>query len=155
LSKLAYRKRPIGLTLIAAIWLFSGLATFYFGFSGIWANLDAIIILSDPTNQSYIAPWIRITLPALFSLYSLFLFLGLLQLINFLGLWAAKRFSFKLSLAIPVAILLSSVSWIGLGFFIPASDIGYYAFGVAGVIWSIAQFLLYWGYLCKAREKDH
>ena len=145
-------KRRNGLTFIAVIWLISGFANIYMSFETIILDIEAFPYLYGPLIAH---PWFNTGIVVEFIIAVFLVLLGLIQLITVPGLWTGKPYSYKLSLGVPILLLIVNVSSSVLYASAPAElglDTGSSNFYVAvSVFWVI----IYWWYLREPHVKAY
>ena len=103
-------KRPIGLTMIAFLWLISGIIHCYLAYEIIRGDLESLQYLSVPE----IPGWFGFAVPTELTLSIVVLCLAVLQIFTVPGLLAGKKYSRRLALAIPVAFVIVNLGFLGL-----------------------------------------
>jgi hypothetical protein len=101
---------------MALFWSIFGLINIYFSIEIISADLNVLPLLSTPGLN----PWFGFGVPADLILAIFVLCLGLVQLVTVPGLLTRKFFSFKLSLIIPILLIMATVFSAVLYAFAPA-----------------------------------
>ena len=108
-------KRPIGVSLIAILWLISGIIHGYLAYVIIGGDLESLQYLSWPE----ISEWFVYAVPTELTLSIIVLCLAVLQILTVPGLLAGKKYSRRLALAIPVAFVIVNLAFLGLYFSAP------------------------------------
>lgn len=148
-------KRPIGLTIIAILWLISGIIHIYLASEIVRGDLEALEYLSLSWIPEW--EWFSFVVPTELTLSIIVLCLAVLQILTVPGLLAGKKYSHRLALATPVAFVIVNLALLGLYLSAPSGiDLGnsliYPAVSVAvNVLW----VLVYWKYLAKPDLKTY
>lgn len=144
-------KRPLGLTVISILWLLGGIFNLYTSSQVIGTDLEALPFLSFPT----VPEWVRFALPIDLAIGVLSFFLGLVQLFTIYGLWTGKSWSYKLALAIPILIVFTWISAVGLYASAPAEYGLLTSVEWGGLLASVFYASVYWVYLRKRHVKEY
>jgi len=145
------QKRPDGLTAIAILWFVGALLNVLNSFLVLSQGAAALPYLSN----SGLHEWFSFGVPIEIVLSGLVLALGLVQIVTVFGLWTGKKYSYKLSLAVPVVHVVLSVCFVVLYATAPAelgliSSVGSSVFGLAV---GLAFLVVIWWYLRKPHVK--
>ena len=105
-------KRPIGLAILATLWLISGILHIYLAYEIIRVDLQALEYLSEPVVP--VSEWFNFVVPAELALSIIALCLGALQILTVPGFLAGKKYSYKFAFAIPVAFVIVNLVFLGL-----------------------------------------
>ena len=149
----ATNKRPVGLTIIAVVWLIFGLYNIYSAFQTINVDVENLPFLSG-----YGVPeWFNMAIPAEMVLSIVALCLGLLQVVTVFGLLRGKKYSYKLGLGIPIALPIINVLFVALYLSAPAGvDLNFNSSIYGGLIGGgIFWAVIYWQYLRKPHVKAY
>ena len=143
-------KRPMGLTIIAVVWLIGGIVELYVGAVTINDDLEVLPLLSDPDMPD----WFRFGVPAQITIYLFIFALGLVRLCTIYGLWTGRSWSYKLAMPVPVLNVIGWMLDVGLLMSAPVE------FGLReSISWSSASSILwviiYWGYLRRPHVKRY
>jgi len=146
-------KRPTGLTLIAIVWLISGIINIYLASEIVRGDLESLPYLS----LSWISEWFGFAVPTELTLSIFVLCLGVLQILVVPGFLAGKKYSYRLALAIPVAFMIVNLAFLGLYSSAPSEiDLGNsMVYPVVSVVVGMFWVLVYWKYLEKPNLKTY
>lgn len=144
--------RPSGLSLIAVFWFIFGLINVYLSFQTISLDLEVMPLLSD-LYGAYASLGFGVLAELMLAILGLCL--GLIQIVTVPGLWTGKSYSYKLALIVPILLLISNVSLVGLYTSAPAElelgfNIGTWIFPL---IMSMVWVIIFWQYLAKPHVK--
>lgn len=127
-------KRPDGISIIATLWLFSGVHN---------SLISSMTILLNQAILTSVGVWelepfleFRFNFEAILGCLNLFL--GILQILTVYWLWKGKKYSYKLALVVPIILVISNFSSIALYASAPFPfGIGFTVEGaVLGTIWN-------------------
>lgn len=150
-EKVERPKRPLGLTVIAIVWLLGGLYNLYASLQTIGTDLGLLPFLSLPT----VPEWFRFGVPAELAISFLVTAVGLVQLFTIYGLWTGKSWSYKLALAIPLLAVVLWISQVGLYASAPVEYGLSTALPWGGLVGSLIFTGIYWGYLRQSHVKEY
>lgn len=145
-------KRPNGLTLLAISWFIYGLINIYFSLQTIFSDLEVLPYISDPSLN----PWFNFGVVAELILSIIVFCLGLIQLVTFPGLLFGKSYTYKLTLAVPLMLLITNVCFAGLYASAP-SELGIGEFVGNSIIFALIgmfSFIIVWKYLGEKNVKN-
>ena len=144
-------KRPTGLTIICIIWFIFGLVNVFSAFRTISQDVESLQYLSGYE----IDPWFKFGVPVELALSVIVLCSGLLQIATVIGLWTGKKHSYNLALAIPIALVLVSLSSVVLYATAPSSlNLGYVAVvSAVSAVFATLWVIVFWMYLRRPRLK--
>jgi len=145
--------RPTQLKVVIVLWLILGLWNIWVAFQGINADLGNWHLLSDPS----LPEWFKMAGPAELSINSAVLGAALVQLLAVYGLFAGKRWSYKLILTVPLIIAGLNLTSSALYAFAPpeiSQNLGAaIAQGLGFGILQIAVVIISWKFLNKPEAK--
>jgi len=146
-------RRPDGLTIIAILWFISGLINIYMSFQTISLDLELYSYL----NYSIIHPWFNFGIIAEMIIAIFIIILGIIQLITVFGLWTGKPYSYRLTLIVPIFLLIVNLSSAVLYASAPA-ELGLggsTGFAIAVSVSNIIWLVIVWDYLGKPHVKAY
>ena len=146
-------ERPLAVTLIALLWLSSGLYTVYVNYGTVGGDISLFPYLSNP----FVPGWYRVGVPVELFLSTMLLLLGIFQLVAVPGFFAGKFYSYIIGLIVPIVSLAVSLLATALYLTAPAgfrisSDLPSALFAV---FVSSVLFLSSWKYLGQTRVKTY
>ncbi len=139
------KKRPLGLSIIAILWLIGGIITTYLSADAIREGYAALPYLENPLLHE----WFRIGIPVEIALSILGFGFGIIQIFTIFGLWIGKSWSYKLALSVPLLIVFSHVSITVLYLSAPPEYGIQESLNWVPLIFSILFAVIYWSYLRK------
>ncbi len=145
-------KRPVGLTVISAVWLLFGLFNIYSAVQTINIDLENLPYLSG-----YGVPeWFNMAVPVELTLSVVALCVGLLQVLTIYGLLKGKKYAYKLGLGIPITLPIINTLFVVLYLSAPAGiDLNFNLSVYGGLIGGgIFWAIIYWQYLRKPHVKN-
>ncbi len=145
--------RPLALTLLMFLWLFSGLYTVYSTYETISVDVGMFPFLSNPS----VPGWYHVAAPAELFFSTMLLLLGLFQLAAVPGFLIGKYYSYVTGLIVPIVATAINILEIGLYVSAPAglvigSDL---TFALLAITISLTLAVLSWHYLGKTRVKAY
>jgi len=144
-------KRPLGLTVIAVLWLLGGIYNLFMSSQTIGSDLQVLPLLSRPT----VPEWFKFGVPVELAINLVGFALGLVQLFTIYGLWTGKSWSYRLALAVPLLAVVLLASQVGLYESAPVElDLLKAALWVS-LVTGIAFAVVYWNYLRQGHVKKY
>jgi len=144
-------KRPLGLTVIAVLWVLGGIFNFLGSFSSIISDVQVLSLLSS----SLIHNWFKFGVLAELGISLLVLVLSLIQLATCYGLWAGKSWAWKTAFSVAILLVVCNTSLLLLYTSAPA-ELGIDATLAAGSVpWSIIWAVIICSYLRKPHVKQY
>jgi ribosomal protein L40E len=150
---LGTNKRPLGITIIAALWTISSMINIFSGLNTIIIDLGYLSYLSDPNVQE----WFRFGLPTEIVLGFFIVALSFMILFIVYGLWVAKSWSYHFALAIPVFIMIMNIATLSLYASAPA-ELGLgeqVSFIVPLLVINLFWTIIIWSYLTRPHVKQY
>ena len=145
--------RPTPITVIIILWLILGVWNIWVAVQGIRADLGSWHLLSNPL----LPEWFKMAGPVELGINSAVLGAALLQLLAVYGLFAGKRWSYKLALTVPLIIaglnMTSSVLYASAPPEISQNLVAAIAQGLGSGVLQIALVIVSWKYLNKPEAK--
>lgn len=145
--------RPLALTLLMFLWLFSGLYTVYSTYQTINVDVGMFPFLSNPS----IPAWYHVAAPAELFFSTMLFILGVFQLAAVPGFLIGKYYSYVIGLIVPIVATAITILETGLYVSAPSglvigSDLTY---ALLAMTTSLALAVLSWHYLGKPRVKAY
>ena len=152
-------QRPLGLTIIAILFVIGGIFNIYGSFLTISEIVQVLPFLSSPYYD--IHEWFKFAVRGELVLSVCGLCLGFLQIAIVPGLWVGKPYSHKLTLAFTIAFVIVKISMVMLSASAPAELLaqaelnGGYELVSAVLSACISMFwlIVYWTYFNKPHVK--
>jgi hypothetical protein len=148
------QKRPLEITIIAILGLIFSVINIYTRFQTISVDYEWLSPISSK-GFSLLHPWFRFAIPVELILGIFGLCIGIIQIVTVFGLWTGKRYSYLFSLLIPILLLISNVSLVGLYASAPDEanlSINWSSASVAfldNIFWAV----IYWRYLGQSHVR--
>jgi hypothetical protein len=145
----ATKKRPLGVAVLAILWLLFGVYTIYASVQPILGDIDT---LNNMAHYGYSGSWLNLGIPVELCLYIGVLFLGVVQIVSAVGLLKGSKSLYRLALVVLVAFVLVNLGAVILYY------TGQAAFVILTNLFTVAlltfflQIILagiYWTYLKK------
>jgi hypothetical protein len=148
------RGRPLGVTIIAILWLIFGLINIYTSFHATSVDFEWLSPMAAK-GFSMLHPWFMFAIPVDLILGITTLCIGVIQVVTVFGLWTGKRYSHLFSLLAPIFLLIINVLLVGLYASAPSEvnlsiSWGLISFEIlANTLW----IAIYWRYLGQSHVK--
>ncbi len=143
--------RPTGVRIIVALWVLGVAFNLSFSISTLRIGLGLLPSLADAS----VAEWFKLGVPAEMAISSLIFTLTLIQIGTIFGLWAGRKWSYRLALTLPILFIITSGSSAGLYSLAPV-ELGLLELAdIANVIFAVFFLTIHWSYLRKPHVREY
>jgi hypothetical protein len=137
--------RPVGVSIIAVIWLIGGLFNIYSG-------LDSLVTSADLSAYQY-GGWYNYGIPVLLAISVIVMIVGLLQLVGVAGLWSGKKYAYRIALLIPLLSIITNLSSIAVSLSASFDIALVVSSGITGIGAAVFWLIIYLAYFNKQHVK--